>query len=185
MNKEVKKAIAIIDEKEGRRREKLAKAEAEKNETSEKLEKVKEAMATAENAEDYKKLLQEKRDLEAIIEFCDKRIKEANGATLPAEEYKAVMMETHKAFNALKNEKRAAIREEIEKLTKLFNSYDTEVEELNRVCQKVATLHRVNPPTLEANSIAGDDKELREFLFAFYRIKSAAAYAAKGMNILS
>lgn len=184
MNKDVKKAIAIIEEKEGRRREKLAKAEAEKKDTAEKLENVKEAMAAAENAEDYKRLLQEQRDLEDVLEFCEKRIKEAKGETITPEEYSAVIIEVQKAFNSLKGEKRAAIREEMEKLMKLLYAYDSEVIELNKVCLKAGALRHVTPLSLDANSIAGDDKELREFVFTFYRLKSAAELSQKGLDIL-
>lgn len=179
MNKNVKKAVAMIDEKEGRRREKLAKAEAEAAETRAKLEKLQEAMTAAESAEQYKELLKEKRDLEAVLEFCEKRIKEAKGEYLTPEEYKAAMMETQKAFAALKEEKRAAIREAANNLLSLYYSYDTEAMELNKVIQKIAALHRTTPQTLEVNSISGDDTELREFTIAFYRIKNAADIKAR------
>lgn len=174
MNKDVKKAMSMIDEKEEKRREKLVKAEAEAASTREQLEKLKEAMTTAESSEQYKEILKEKRDLEAVLEFCEKRIKEANSETITPAEYKAVMMETQKAFNTLKEEKRAAIREEISKLLKLFYSFDTEVTELNKVIQKAAHLHRTNPIFLDYNTISGDDTELREFTSAFSRVKTAA-----------
>ena len=41
MNKEVKKAMSLLEEKEGRRREKLKKAEEETAETREKLHNIK------------------------------------------------------------------------------------------------------------------------------------------------
>ena len=173
MNKDVKKAVSMIEEKEGRRREKIAKAEAETAATREKLEKLEEAMTIAENAEQYKELLKEKRDLEAVLEFCQKREKEAKGESITPEEYKAAMMETQKAFKALKDEKRAAIREEVDKLMKLFYSYDNEVLELNKVNQTIASLHRVTPPYLDPNSISGDVRTLREFMASFYRLKAA------------
>ena len=179
MNKNVKKAVAMIEEKEGRRREKLAKAEAEAAETREKLEKLQEAMTAAESAEQYKELLKEKRDLEAVLEFCEKRIKEAKGETLTPEEYKAAMMETQKAFKALQEEKRAAIREAANNLISLYYSYDTEAGELNKVLQKIATLHRATPTILDVNAISGDDTELREFTLAFYRVKNAAEIKAR------
>ena len=180
MNKDVKKAVAMVEEKEGRRREKLAKAEAEAADTREKLKTLEEAMTTAESAEQYKDLLKEKRDLEAVLEFCDKRIKEAKGETITPEEYKAVMMETQKAFKAVREEKRAAIREELNKLLKLYYSYDEEVGELNKVNQKIANLHRVTPTFLDINSINGDDTEMREFTSAFYRVKNAADIIGRG-----
>lgn len=179
MNKDVKKAMAMIEEKEGRRREKLAKAEAEAAETREKLEQLQEAMATAESSEEYKALLKEKHDMEAVLEFCEKRIKEAKGDIITPEEYKAAMMETQKAFNTLKDEKRAAIREAANKLLNIFYSYDAEVSELNKVIQKIAILHRVTPTILDFNAISGDDTELREFTAAFYHIKNNAEINAR------
>lgn len=182
MNKDVKKLMGKIEEKEGRRREKLSKAEAEASATRDKLEQLEAAMTAAESAEQYKELLKEKRDLEAVLEFCEKRIKEAKGENITPEEYKAAMMETQKAFTALKEDKRAAIREEATKLMNLYYSYDTEVAELNKINQKIATLHRVNPNVFNAGTISGEDEELREFTNAFYRLKNFAEMNARYSN---
>ena len=180
MNKDVKKAMSLLEEKEGRRREKLKKAEEETAETREKLHNIEVAMTSAENAEQYKELLKEKRDLEAVLEFCEKRVKEAKNDAITPEEYKAVIMETQKAFKALQDEKRAAIREEVEKLMKLFNVYDGEVAELNKVTSKLGTLHRVdNPVIFNARAIAGDDEDLRAFVEAFYRVRNMAIAAGR------
>lgn len=175
MNKDVKKAMSLIEEKEGRRREKLKKAEEETAETREKLHNIEVAMTSAENAEQYKELLKEKRDLEAVLEFCEKRVKEAKNDAITPEEYKAVIMETQKAFKALQDEKREAFREEIDRILKMFYSYDADVSELNKVTARLGILHRVAvPQVFNGATIAGDDEDMRPFVEAFYKVKNTA-----------
>ena len=135
-------------------------------------------MTTAESAEQYKELLKERRDLEAVLEFCDKRIKEIQKERLSPEAYKAATMEIQKAFTSLKEENRAAIRSELDKLLELFRSYDDEVTELNKINTRLANLNHGNAPVCEPQTIAEEDRELKQFLDVFYRLKALSKLPA-------
>ena len=175
MNKEVKKAAAILEEKEHQNRELLEKAETELNATREKLSALRANLDGAENAQQYKEILQQVRDEEAILEFCKKRAAEARAKTLSEEDFRSLTQKANEAFDKLKTEQRAAILAETEKLWNLLTAYDADVAELNSVIVRAAQLHKDDrPATYTAQTIGTGDPRLQAIVSAFYKTKAAA-----------
>lgn len=183
MNKELKKAAAILEEKQAKNREKLEKAEAELKETREKLEAVTATMNAAESAEEYKAHLKEKNELEAVLEFCEKKVKEAKASGLTKAEYNALHAEANRAFSAIKKDKYTEIKAEAEKLVKLLTAYDEDVKELNSIVARAAAICGATPTIYNSYDIAGDSELLKQFITSFYRQQTAAAVLKQGIKI--
>lgn len=174
MNKEVKKAAAFLDEREKKSREIIAKAEAETQATREKVNALRASLDAAEDAEQYATILQELRTNEAVLEFCDKRTREAHAQTLTPEEYATIIGEVGKAYDTIKKEQATALGVEIEKFTKLMQAYDEDVKELNGLVVSASNLARKsNPPIMTAASISSENETIRPYVAAYYRAQAA------------
>lgn len=174
MSNRIKKATAILEEKRTTQPKLLAKAEKELKECEEKLSGLKSALEVADNAEDYKKLLQEVRDYEAVKAFCEKKLNEINNSSLTNEEFKFIISEVNKAFASLKKEKLEVINAEIEKLSKLIAEYDSEVDEYNALLKEAYKLHKSsNAIFCNPQSIASGETETGKYIETYYRVKTA------------
>lgn len=183
MNKEVKKAQAMLTEKNRIFEEQLAKAEAEKAETAAKLADVTKALENAKGAEEYKKLVAEKRDYEAVLEFCNKNINNIKKASLSQEDYQAISGTVKAAYEAAKKEQLAAILEESKKLTKLFEAFEADVSELNEIAKQAAVLRGTTPTVILTQSEYSKDTNTRFYHEAYAKILKTEFYKAKGIDI--
>ena len=183
MNKELKKAAALLEEKEKARAAIIAKAEKELKETQKVLNDLNTKLANAESAEEYKKLLAEIRDNEAVKAFCVSRLETAKAAALKHDEYLAIRAELTNAFNSIQAEQGAILGAEIAKLQTAFNNYDSQVQELNALLSKAGKLaNHASITPFNPQSINYDDIEIKYFIDALYRTKNARAMLKKGLK---
>ena len=174
MNKEIKKAYSFIEEKENRRNQNIAKAEADLKSCKEKLYSLNTALEKADNAETYKSLLQDIRDYEATKEFCEKKLSEAKAPVLSPEEHSQLVKVIRSSFADYQKDQRSVIFAEIEKLVNLLYAYDSEVTDLNNLIIKVNSLYKLNVLSMfNAQTITANDPDERCFIEAFYKMKSS------------
>lgn len=183
MNKELKKISSMLSEKETKKNETIARSEAEYKETETKLADLHTKLENAENAEQYKTLLADIRDNEAVLAFCSKKLEEARNKTLTSSEYNAIADEAIKAFGAIQAESRPAIIAEIEKLEKLLSVYDSEVMELNRILRRASELCGTSAPmTLNAQTITAKEPEYSNYIGTFYKNKSSRDFLQRNIK---
>lgn len=175
MNKEIKKAAALLQEKETKRAESLAKIDAEIKSTRETIEIISGKLENAEDAEQFKRLLSDKRDNEAALEFFEQKRAEASTATLTADEYKAIKATCKKSFEDMRAATETEIKAEIEKINKLIIAFNDNTDELNEVSRKAANLTGNNMPLLFDCKTLSGDFQIKEFLYAYFRMKAAQA----------
>lgn len=175
MNKEIKKAAALLQEKETKRAESLAKIDAEIKSTRETIEIISGKLEKAEDAEQFKRLLSDKRDNEAALEFFEQKRAEASTATLTADEYKAIKANCKKSFDDMKATTATDIKAEIEKINKMIEAFNANTDELNEVMKQAAKLKGDNMPMLFNSTNLSDDFQIREFLGTYFRMKAAQA----------
>lgn len=173
-SKEITKAAALLDQKEKTKAETVAKLEKELQESHSKLSALKEQLSKSDSAEQYKTLLQEIRDYEAVIDFCEHKLIKAKTETLTGEEYATLNGSVMSAFNAIKKEQGAAINAEIEKLVSMLEAYDKDVTELNTLFTRINSLSNRNQSitTLNAQTISETKPDYRYFIDAYYRYKT-------------
>ena len=184
MSKEIKKAAAILAEKEKAQAAALAKLETDYKTTGEKLASLQADLDKATDAEEYKRLLSDIRDNEAVIQFCNKKINElkAQGILTDAE-YKAIEAEALAAFAAIKKAQSKAINEEINKLNDLLTAFDADTAEINALLLRAAQLKGRNPLIMNAQTITENTPENRHYIEAFYRVKNAREMLKKGLRV--
>lgn len=178
MNKDVQKAIDILNEKEAASREAIDKAAAEVRATEATLIELRAALDNAGGRDEYIKIAAQIRDNEAALSFCQKREQEARAKTLLPEELEQIQTTAKGAFDKAKAEHKKAIKAEIDKLEKLFAAYDTDAETVTNLLTKAARLANKDIST----NIAGEPlfdaiKESNSFyphvMAAYQRYKAA------------
>lgn len=174
MNKEIKKAGAILTEKETKRAAAISKARAELAEAREKLSAINSQIEKADGAEKFKELLSEKRDFEAVVTFCEKKLSEAEEA-LTSQEYNAIVRDVKAAFDTIQETEGKQILAEVEKLEELLQAYDNDITELNGILKRAAVLKRENTPqVLQGNSFGTKCPKITPYMKAFYDAKAEA-----------
>ena len=184
MNKEVKKAADLMSKKEAEKAAAIAKIDKELNATRARLEDLKAKLSAGETAEEYKKMLADIRDNEAVIAFFEQKRKEAEAQGLTPAEYMSITREVKAAAAKIQAEQRNALLAEIEKLTSLLTAYDEDITELNAILVKAAQLHKCNPMTVNAQEIAPANSEMNYYVQAFYKAR-AACFMLKSKGVLS
>lgn len=177
MSKEVKKAISLLEEKELQNSELIAKAEADLNDTNAKLEDLRARLNSADSADVYKDLLHEIRDNEAVLSFCEKRLKTLKVPVLTKDEYNSILEEITRAFSDIKAEYFKQVKPEIDKIMKILNAYDNDVAELNTALFKInSTQKGINGSDLDPREMVTARTDPRDpyrcFVDAYYRLKS-------------
>lgn len=183
MSKEIKKAAAMLAEKENAKAQRLAKLENDRKTTGEKLASLQAALEKAADAEEYKSLLSDIRDNEAVMQFCNKKIGETQAEGLTDAEYFSIEAEARAAFEAIKKAQGKAINEEINKLNDLLTAFDADTAEINALLSRAAQLKGRNPIIVNAQTIAENAPENRHYIEAFYRVKSARMMLKKGLKV--
>ena len=184
MNKEIKKTVALLDEKEKKYAETVAKADREITKAREKLAALNSQLEKADSAEAYKTLLQDIRDYEAVIKFLEKQKADIETATITREEYAQIVSVVNSAFNSVKTEKGELIKAEIDKLTVLFDDYDADVAELNKVLKRASILANNNTPVvLNAQNAPITTPDNRFYIEAYYKAKNARELLKKGLRV--
>jgi len=173
MNKEIKKAAALLTDKENKKAQLLAKLETDYKAEGAKLAKLQERLNAAADAEEYKNLLSDIRDSEAVLQFCKKKIAETSAQGLTDAEYHAIANEAKAAFDAIKKTQGAEINAQIEKLNELLTAFDADTAEINALLLKAAQLKGCSPVIYNAQTIAANTPDNRHYIEAFYRVKSA------------
>lgn len=173
MNKEIKKAAAVLEEKEKTRAAAIAKAEQELKETSATLTALNARLNAAQDAAEYKTLLAEIRDNEAVLSFCEKKAKEAKAQALTPAEYGEIKSTIKKSFEAIQAEQGKAINAAIENLEKVLSAYDADVTELNKMLFRAAQLMSTTPTPFNAPNVSEVDASKRIYIESFYKAKTA------------
>ena len=185
MNKEIKRVSGILDEKKAHRDEVIAKARADLKATNEKLSVLRKELDKAEDSEQFKTILHDVKDNEAVLEFCEKRLHEAESESLSDTEYKEIIYEVSTAYKAIKEEHMKSINGAIDKLLKLLDVYDNEVSELNDIIDRAGELHqtnfselvttKINPRAALIEEIRNPLHPYRLYIDDFYKLKLARA----------
>lgn len=175
MGKKNEKTTTLLQAKEAERAAAIAKAEKELNDTCAKYEAAKMQLEAANDAEEYKRLLQEVRDLEAVKAFCEKKANEARAVSLSADDYKEIVKNARESFEAIKAEQGAAILKEIEKLNNMLAEFDNDVTGINFTLLQAANLAGRSPITLNAQEIVTDNGVASVYMQSFYRLKGLNA----------
>lgn len=182
MNKDVKKTVAILEDREAKNAEVLGKARAELDATSAKLKALREEIDNAQDANQYTELLHEIRDTEAVLQFCEKRVKQAESNTLTAEEYKNIVSEAQDSFKAVKADAKKSVKAEVDKLVKILTDYDNQVAELNDLLQRAGVLNRTAPVILNPQTITSISSDPNDpyhlFVASFYKLKALREVAS-------
>lgn len=173
MNKEIKKAAAVLEEKEKTRAAAIAKAENELKETSATLTALNEKLNAAQDAAEYKTLLAEIRDNEAVLSFCEKKAKEAKAQALTPAEYGEIKTTIKQSYDAIQAEQSKAIRAAIENFEKVMNTYDAEIAELNKMLFRAAQLVNTTPSPYNVLLNADLEAEQRIYMETYFRVKNA------------
>lgn len=187
MNKEIKRVSEVLAERKAERDEVIAKARADLKATSDTLTSLRASLENADGAEQYKTILHDIKDNEAVLEFCEKRLHEAENTALSDAEYSDVINEVRTAFKAIKDEHAKVINSAIDKLLKLLEVYDNEVSELNDIVDRAGELHKssfnetisnkVNPRAI-ADDVRNPLHPYRLYVEDFYKIKNARSVNA-------
>lgn len=151
MNKEVKKAIAVFDEKTAKNREMINKNETELNATKEKLVALRADLNNADDPDQYRAILREIGDNESVVTFLENRIGKLRESVLTIEEHRAFEAGVNNAFRSLKADYYKTMVAEIDKLVSIVNEYNAEVNELNKALAKVASMRPNTSPTILAS----------------------------------
>ncbi len=184
MNTKIKKAITLIEDRENRSREAVALAEGELTTTKDKLLALRAELNRAESADQYKELLREIHDTEAVLEFCEKRLQTTKNESLTAEEYKNIVLDVKRSYTEIKADHLKSIAIEVEKLFGLIEDYSSEVSALNYVLTRAGSLRSERSPQLldEKLSIENNDPfdPSRQVVEVFYRLKGASSIYNRG-----
>lgn len=173
MNKEIKKAFTLLDEKEKAKAAAIAKIEKELNETKAKQIELTAKLNAGETANDYIKTLAELRDYEAAITYFENKLKETRAQSLTDAEYNTITAAARSAFDTLKKEQGAAIKKEVEALNKLFDAYNNDIAELNKLLAQAAAVKGIsNGLLLNAQEIAQSVPDIGAYTTAYYRDKT-------------
>lgn len=134
MNKEVKKAAAMIDEKKKFKAELIAESDRSIKENTEKLNSLNEKLATIIDEATYVEVCREIRDVESAIEFHKKRKENAEKkGVLTDAEIKSITDQLIKARNSLNEEPAKELKAEVDKVFTLIACREKEYAELNAV----------------------------------------------------
>ena len=183
MHKEIKKAAELMNKKEAEKAATIAKIDKELNATRAELAELKTKVSTGETAEEYKQYLSKIRDNEAVIEFFEKKRKEAEAQSLTPAEYMSITREVKAAADKIRAEQGGAILAEIEKLNDMLTAYNGDITELNNILLRAAQLHKCNPITLNAQEIAPANSDASHYIQAFYRIMNAHALINRTVKV--
>lgn len=148
MNKDVKKALALFDEKTAKNRELISKTENELKATKDKLVSLRADLNNADDPDQYRAILREIGDNESVVTFLENRIRKASESVLTIDEHRAFESSVNGAFRALKADYYKTMVAEIDKLVSIVNDYNAEVTELNEALAKVATMRPNTSPTI-------------------------------------
>lgn len=164
MNKEVKKAMASLDEKSTKNRDLISKTESELNATKEKLASLKSDLNNADGPDQYRAIIREINENEAVISFLENRIRKLNESVLTIDEYRSFELSVNGAFRDLKTDYYKSMVSEIDKLVSIVNAYNAEVDELNKALAKVATMRKNTiPSTLVSRTIVNGSDPLNPY----------------------
>ena len=172
MNKEIKKAAALLADKENRRNKAITDADAEKAAAAAELAEIRAKIETASNAEEYKELLTLERDAEAVMQFCEKKAADAHNSLLTAEEYADIVNDARKAFEAVQEANAKSIKAEINRLNEMLAAYDADTAEINALLAKAAGLAGKSAIRLNPQNIAVSDPGTAVYLDAYNRTKN-------------
>lgn len=172
MFKDVKKVSAILAEKEKDQRAEIEKAEKDLADTLNQLAELKASLEKASTPEEYKTVLHDIRDTEAVQAFCENRVTIAMESVLSNEEYNEIVSEVGATFSDVLDYYSKLIFPEVDKLIKIMDDYEKDVAELNTVLSDAGRLKDVAPALLQTRKIIPDPTQgfnkRRFFIEAYY-----------------
>lgn len=182
MKKTLEEVKTIIIEREQKRRETLAVIDAELTATKNKVNELRASLQNSRTAEEYKTIIHDIRDNEAVIVFFEGKRKEAEKTALTKEEYSHITKEVKEAFEAVKADRTKVIYSSIDKLVKELAAYFKDVDELNGILLDAATVNGRTPLILNGNTLADFTKindPYHFFIDAYNKMRQAAEIQTK------
>lgn len=183
MNKETKKAAAMIEEKAKTKAETIKASKQAIQDKSAKLESLQTKLASAATEEAYTEICREIRDTESAIEFHKKRldIAERQGVLTEAEE-KAIREQLEKAKDSINAETAGEIQATAQKLFTLLACRETAFFELNNVVSQLKGVNAAaNMSFFNANTYPQNDKLSIECTNLYFKMKQQEL-ASKGIS---
>lgn len=176
MNKDLQKLNKLLDEKEAKKKERVIKAEADLKLNQEKLSTLRANLEKAENGEEFKTILSDIRDYEAVVEYDKKLIRDAESPNMSADEYKNVTATLRKSYDDIQSDKVSVIDADIAKLLEDLSAYNKDIEELNRSAARVNLCFRTAQPlSFTAQTITSKSKNsivMKNVIDMYFRLKA-------------
>ena len=171
MKKHFEEIIDRLNKAEANRNEKQTRLRREYASANEKAIAIDEALKTAEDPEEYKKLLREKSENTSFLEFLNARKPNGFKPAITKNEFRDITETCNSEIKALQDSYAPKIQKEIERLISLLDEYSNEAEELEAIKNKACCLYSNSSSAL---NITGDikDKDI-DPLFYFYHICKA------------
>ena len=171
MKKNIEEILNRLNNAEASRNEKQSRLRTEFASAKQKAIDIDEALKTAEDPDEYKKLLREKNENESFLEFLTARKPNGFKPAISKNEYRDIIDTCNSEIKTLQEEYAPRVQKEIEKLTSLLDEYSKEAEELESIKSKASLLfNNSNSATYTANDLKDLDIDP---LFYFYHICKA------------
>lgn len=175
MTKDLQKVNKLLDEKEAKRKDRVSKAETDLKLNQDKLSTLRASLEKAESGEQFKTILSDIRDYEAVVEYDKKLVRDAESSILSEDEYKSVAATLRKNYEDIQTDKMSIIDADIAKLLEDMSAYHVEIEDLNSVAARVNSYHKSNPITFNPGMITAKSKRstvAKNFFDVYYRLKA-------------
>ena len=174
MNKNIKKISSMLEAKEKEHNFIVEKAAKDLKATNEELSSIQAAIDSADNPEEYRKLLQDKRDFEATKEFCEKKLAEANNHTISKEDNKEILSAIKQGFEEIQAEHKKTIEKTIDLLISQLREYDSDSEIYKEFASRLSALTKekallIQPATLY--SITDTNNPYRFIVNGYYELR--------------
>lgn len=148
MTKDLQKLIKLLDEKETKRADRVSKAEADLKLNQDKLSTLRANLEKAESGEQFKTILSDIRDYEAVVEYDKKLVRDAESSILSEDEYKSVAATLRKSCEDIQSDSISVIDADIAKLMADLYAYTRDIEELNKLATRVNSYCKNSQPLM-------------------------------------
>lgn len=188
MTKDLQKVTKLLDEKEAKRAERVAKAQADLKLNQDKLATLRDGLEKAESGEQFKTILSDIRDYEAVVEYDKKLVRDAESSILSEDEYKSVAATLRKNYEDIQSDKVSVIDADIAKLLEDLSAYHVEIEDLNMIANRVNSYHKNSqsqPLSFNAGMITNKSKNsiVAKNIFDMYQRLKALQFAGQDFGV--
>lgn len=173
MNKDLKKIQALIEEKKKQQREIIEKADVELKTAKKECEEIQKQLDAVNTADNYKELLQKKRDAEDVVKFFQKRLNETSKIVIEKADAQSIRARIEK-INIDETEKaRADIDKCIMEFIAVMKSYESILTDLNTAETELNGLSGENVNrTFDTRTLTGGDLRRGQYLEGYKRAQN-------------